>query len=155
VQDNTGQHIARVAAILRNATGNDFHGYKHATFLRRIQRRMQVVQVSDIETYIERLRSDANEVQHLFQDLLIGGTQFFRDPHEFELVEREVIPKLFEGKGADDRIRVWVLGCATGEEAYSIAILLREHMATMDVAPHVQIFATDIDARALAVARSG
>lgn len=92
---------------------------------------------------------------HLFQDLLIGVTQFFRDPLEFELLERDVIPKLFEGKSADDRIRLWVLGCATGEEAYSLAILLREQISRMDVAPHVQIFATDIDARALAIARSG
>lgn len=155
LQDDVGQQIARIAAILRNATGNDFHGYKHATFLRRIQRRMQVVQLDDIDRYIERLRGDPSEVQHLFQDLLIGVTQFFRDPAEFEVLEREVVPRMFEGKGADDRIRVWVLGCATGEEAYSLAILLREHMAQMDVAPHVQIFATDIDARALAVARGG
>ncbi|MFL5295828.1 MAG: CheR family methyltransferase [Phenylobacterium sp.] len=150
-----GQQITRIAAILRNATGNDFHGYKQPTFQRRIQRRMQVVQIDDVERYIERLRGDPAEVQHLFQDLLIGVTQFFRDPAEFEVLEREVIPKIFEGKGADDRVRLWVLGCATGEEAYSLAMILREQMAKMDVAPHVQIFATDIDARALAVARSG
>jgi two-component system CheB/CheR fusion protein len=155
VQDDLGQQIARIATILRNATGNDFHGYKHATFQRRIQRRMQVVQLDEIELYIERLRADASEVQHLFQDLLIGVTQFFRDPTEFDVLASDVVPKMFEGKGADDRIRVWVLGCATGEEAYSLAILLREEMAKMDVAPHVQIFATDIDARALAIARGG
>lgn len=155
LQQDVGQNIARIATILRNATGNDFHGYKHATFLRRIQRRMQVVQIEEIGRYIERLRGDPGEVQHLFQDLLIGVTQFFRDPLEFEVLEREVIPKLFEGKGAEERLRVWVLGCATGEEAYSVAMLLREHMAKLEVAPHVQIFATDIDARALAVARGG
>jgi two-component system CheB/CheR fusion protein len=155
LKEDLGRQIARIATILRNATGNDFHGYKHATFLRRIQRRMQVVQLQDVDAYIDRLRGDPGEVQHLFQDLLIGVTQFFRDPVEFEILEREVIPKLFEGKGADDRICIWVLGCATGEEAYSLAILLREQMARMDVAPHVQIFATDIDARALAVARGG
>jgi two-component system CheB/CheR fusion protein len=155
VEDDSGAQIARIATILRNATGNDFHGYKHATFRRRIQRRMQVVQVNHIDRYIERLRSDPAEVHHLFQDLLIGVTQFFRDPAEFEVLEQQVMPALFDGKGGDDRIRLWVLGCATGEEAYSLAILLREQMAAMDVAPHVQIFATDIDARALAVARSG
>ncbi|MDE2487082.1 MAG: PAS domain-containing protein [Alphaproteobacteria bacterium] len=155
LQQDVGQQIARIAAILRNATGNDFHGYKHATFLRRIQRRMQVVHLDTIAAYIDRLRADSTEVQHLFQDLLIGVTQFFRDPAEFEVLEREVIPKLFEGRGADDRLRIWVLGCATGEEAYSLAILVREQMARMEVAPHIQIFATDIDARALAVARSG
>lgn len=153
--EEVGQQLGRIAAILRNATGNDFHGYKHATFLRRIERRMQVLQIDDSERYIERLRSDASEIQHLFQDLLIGVTQFFRDPKEFEIVEREVVPALFEGRGAGDHIRIWVLGCATGEEAYSLAMLLREHMATLESPPHVQIFATDIDARALAVARAG
>jgi two-component system, chemotaxis family, CheB/CheR fusion protein len=155
VEDEIAEAITRIATILRHATGNDFHGYKHATFLRRIQRRMQVVQLERIDKYIARLRADPAEVQHLFQDLLIGVTQFFRDPQEFEVLKREVVPKLFEGKGADDRIRVWVMGCATGEEAYSIGILLREHMADMDAPPAVQIFATDIDARALAIARSG
>ena len=155
LQDDVTQQIARIAAILRNGTGHDFHGYKHATFLRRIQRRMQVMQIEDLERYVDHLRGSSAEVQHLFQDLLIGVTQFFRDPSEFEVLEREVIPKLFKGKGVNDHLRVWVLGCATGEEAYSIAILLREHAATLSVAPDIQIFATDIDARALGVARGG
>jgi two-component system CheB/CheR fusion protein len=148
-------NLSRVAGILRTKTGHDFHGYKQNTFVRRVERRMQVLQVRDMEAYIEALRTAPDEVNHLFQDLLIGVTQFFRDKAEFALLEREVIPKLFEGKGADDHVRVWVLGCATGEEAYSIGILLREHMATLEVAPLVQIFATDIDGRALSMARSG
>ncbi|HYW16723.1 MAG TPA: CheR family methyltransferase [Allosphingosinicella sp.] len=148
------REIAQVATILRNTTGNDFHGYKRNTFFRRIQRRMQVLQISEIPDYVGRLRGDREEVQHLFQDLLIGVTQFFRDPHEFEVLERE-IPRLFEGKGPGDQFRVWVLGCATGEEAYSLAMLLREHMAEMDSPPHVQVFATDLDARALTAARAG
>ena len=152
---DAGPSLARIAAILRNVTGNDFNGYKHATFLRRVQRRMQVVHASDLDSYIDLLRRDPQEVQHLFQDLLISVTHFFRDPGEFEILEQEVIPKIFESKGRDDRIRVWVLGCATGEEAYSLAILLREQMSKIDTPPHVQIFATDIDARALAIARSG
>lgn len=152
--DQIAPQINQVAAILRNVTGNDFHGYKRNTFFRRIQRRMQVVQVETIQSYIERLQADREEVQNLFQDLLIGVTQFFRDPQEFEALAQE-LPRLFEGKGADDQFRVWVLGCATGEEAYSIAILLREHIATLDTPPHVQIFATDLDARALAIARTG
>jgi two-component system CheB/CheR fusion protein len=147
--------LARVANILKNVTGNDFHGYKHNTFMRRVARRMQVAGTERIETYIELLRSDSVEVQHLFQDLLIGVTQFFRDPSEYEVLEREAVPAIFAGRGRDQKVRVWVVGCATGEEAYSLAILLREHMATLDVAPQVQIFATDLDARALAVARSG
>jgi two-component system CheB/CheR fusion protein len=155
LKGEAAEQIPRVAALLRNRTGHDFHGYKPNTFLRRIQRRMHVVQASSLETYVERLREDAAEIDHLFQDLLIGVTQFFRDKPEFDLLEREVIPKVFEGKGAADHVRIWVLGCATGEEAYSLAILLRERMADLEVAPQVQIFATDIDGRALALARAG
>ncbi|GAO40956.1 putative two-component hybrid sensor and regulator [Sphingomonas changbaiensis NBRC 104936] len=152
--EQASAEIAQIATILRNVTGNDFHGYKRNTFFRRVQRRMQVVQVDTIEDYVARLRGDRGEVQHLFQDLLIGVTQFFRDPSEFETLAGE-LPRLFDGKGQDDQLRVWVLGCATGEEAYSIAILLREHLATVDAPPFVQIFATDLDARALSIARSG
>jgi two-component system CheB/CheR fusion protein len=147
--------LARIADILRNKTGNDFHGYKQNTFLRRVQRRMQVVQVADIAAYVDFLRGDKDEVQRLFNDLLIGMTEFFRDRHEFEILAAEVIPKLFEGKRSGLQVRVWVPGCATGEEAYSIAILLREHMIGLDSPPQVQIFATDIDGRALAAARVG
>lgn len=147
--------LSRIADILRSKTGNDFHGYKQNTFLRRVQRRMQVVQIDEISAYVDHLKSDKEEAQHLFNDLLIGVTEFFRDKREFEVLETQIIPKIFEGKGAGQQVRVWVLGCATGEEAYSIGILLREHMARMDSAPQVQIFATDIDGRALATARVG
>lgn len=147
--------LSRIADILRNKTGNDFHGYKQNTFLRRVQRRMQVMQFDEISAYVDFLRNDKDEAQHLFNDLLIGVTEFFRDRREFELLETEIIPKIFEGKGAGQQVRVWVLGCATGEEAYSIGILMREHMAKLDSVPQVQIFATDIDGRALAAARVG
>jgi two-component system CheB/CheR fusion protein len=147
--------LRNIAAILRNRTGHDFHGYKRGTFLRRVQRRMQVAEFDDIESYIDYLRTSADEAQHLFNDLLIGVTQFFRDKKEFELLEREIVPKVFEGKTRADQLRVWVIGCSTGEEAYSIAILLREHMAKVDDAPQIQIFATDIEGRALAAARAG
>jgi two-component system CheB/CheR fusion protein len=146
--------LTQVATILRNVTANDFHGYKINTFLRRVQRRMQVVQLATIDDYVKRLKKDRDEVHHLFQDLLIGVTQFFRDPAEFDLLEKE-LPKLFEGKGPEDQFRVWVLGCATGEEAYSIGILIAEYLADVATPPHVQIFATDLDARALGVARAG
>src|SRR4051794_6767995 len=147
--------LSRIADILRNKTGNDFHGYKQNTFLRRVQRRMQAVQIDDIAAYVDFLNSDKDEVQHLFNDLLIGVTEFFRDAREFELLQTQVIPKIFADKGASQQVRVWVLGCATGEEAYSIGILLREFVATLDSAPQIQIFATDIDGRALAAARVG
>ncbi|MBR0819909.1 CheR family methyltransferase [Bradyrhizobium liaoningense] len=147
--------LSRIADILRNKTGNDFHGYKQNTFLRRVQRRMQVIQIEEIAAYVDFLRNDKDEVLHLFNDLLIGVTEFFRDKREFEVLETQIVPRIFEGKSAGQQVRVWVLGCATGEEAYSIGILLREHMARMDSAPQVQIFATDIDGRALATARVG
>ncbi|MEX6506577.1 CheR family methyltransferase [Jiella sp. M17.18] len=147
--------LSAVATVLRNKTGHDFHGYKRGTFLRRIQRRMQVVQMPDPAEYLEFLRADGEEAQSLFNDLLIGVTQFFRDRKEFEFLEANVVPRLFEGKARADQLRVWVIGCSTGEEAYSLAILLREHMATLDEVPQVQIFATDLDGRALASARVG
>ena len=147
--------LSRIADILRNKTGNDFHGYKQNTFLRRVQRRMQVVQIDDIPAYVDFLRNDKDEALNLFNDLLIGVTEFFRDKREFEVLENQVIPKIFENKGTGQQVRIWVLGCATGEEAYSIGILLREHIARLDTPPQVQIFATDIDGRALATARVG
>ncbi|MGY2053123.1 CheR family methyltransferase [Methylobacterium sp. JK268] len=147
--------LAAVATILRNKTGHDFHGYKPGTFLRRIQRRMQVVQAETLPAYLEILRARPDEAQNLFNDLLIGVTQFFRDAGEFEILEREVIPALFDRRSRGDQLRVWVIGCSTGEEAYSIAILLRERMADRDEVPQIQIFATDLDGRALAFARAG
>jgi two-component system CheB/CheR fusion protein len=147
---------ARLAAcqILRSQIGYDFSGYKPATMLRRIHRRMQVLQLDTLEGYIERLRQEPQEGTKLFRDLLIGVTNFFRDGKAYEVLQRTV-PHLFEGRGADDAVRVWVTGCSTGEEAYSIAILLREHMDTLRDVPRVQVFATDIDEAALGVARNG
>ena len=140
--------------MLRGQTGHDFSGYKLRTVLRRVQRRMQIVQIDGIERYLARLRQDPQEVMALFRDLLINVTNFFRDPDAFTALETEVVPKLFEGRGADASVRVWIAGCATGEEVFSIAILLREHMDRLTAAPRVQIFATDIDEMALAVARA-
>jgi two-component system CheB/CheR fusion protein len=141
--------------LLRNQVGHDFSGYKEKSFQRRVRHRMQVLQVNNLERYVERLRDDPDEVAALFRDLLIGVTNFFRDPEAFELLEKTIIPALFEGKGASDTVRIWVPGCATGEEVYSIAILLREHLDTLRVSPKVQVFATDIDEHALVVARTG
>src|SRR6185369_5732518 len=98
------------------------------TFLRRVQRRMQVLQIGRIDRYVDWLQRDADEAQLLLRDLLISVTDFFRDADAFAALEEKVIPRLFENKGADDTVRVWVPGCATGEEVYSIAMLLREHM---------------------------
>ncbi|MER8488281.1 PAS domain-containing protein [Mesorhizobium australicum] len=144
----------QIYGILRSHSGHDFSGYKTKTFLRRIKRRMQIAQIQSISAYIDWLKKDPREVMNLFRDLLINVTNFFRDPDAFELLERKIIPRLFEGKTATDTVRVWVPGCATGEEVFSIGILLREHMETLSAVPRVQIFATDIDEPALAVARA-
>ena len=149
------EQLARIAAVLRDRTGHDFHGYKRATFTRRVQRRMQVAQTPTLGSYIEVLRSEPDEAQLLFNDLLIGVTQFFRDRREFDYLEAQVVPRMFEGKARADQLRVWVLGCSTGEEAYSIAILLLEYASRLETPPQIQVFASDIDGRALAVARVG
>ena len=146
--------LSKIYALLRTRTGHDFSQYKDKTFQRRIQRRMQVVQTVKLDEYVERLQKEPDEVSALFRDMLIGVTNFFRDLAPFRALETLVIPKLVEGKGADDEVRVWVPGCATGEEAYSIAILLREQMDGLQGTPKVQIFATDIDEGAMAHART-
>jgi two-component system CheB/CheR fusion protein len=155
VRREARRHLAKIFALLRTRTGHDFSHYKDSTLIRRVQRRMQVVQVESFGAYVAMLRKSAREVEALFRDLLIGVTHFFRDPKSFEALGREVIAKILEDKGADDPVRVWVPGCATGEEAYSIAILLREQMMQHDLSGRVQIFATDIDDRALAIGRNG
>ncbi len=146
--------LNKIHTLLHTRTGHDFSQYKDSTFQRRVQRRMQVVQATNLEDYIGRLQEDQDEVGALFRDLLIGVTNFFRDAEAFLALETLVIPRLFEGKGADDEIRVWIAGCATGEEAYSIAILVREHMDSIGARPRVQIFATDIDDTAMTIART-
>jgi two-component system, chemotaxis family, CheB/CheR fusion protein len=149
-----GDALTTIFNLLRTRTGHDFREYKERTFQRRVQRRMQVVQTTKLDDYAERLQREPDEVSALFRDLLIGVTDFFRDAAAFQAVETLVIPKLFEGKGGDDEVRVWVPGCSTGEEVYSIAILLREHLEKSSSPPKTQVFATDIDEDALVVARA-
>jgi two-component system CheB/CheR fusion protein len=146
-------HLVQISSILRRRTGHDFSRYKRSTLVRRIRRRMGEMRAESVGGYVAQLRQDPKEVDHLFHDLLIGVTHFFRDPEAFAVLARKVIPKLFEKKGLDGQVRVWVSGCATGEEAYSIAILLREHALSLEEPPQIQVFATDIDAQALEVAR--
>src|SRR3954453_3837005 len=120
--------LPEIYNLLRNQLGHDFSGYKTKTFMRRVLRRMQVSQLATVEAYVEKLCEEPPEVNALFRDLLINVTNFFRDAEAFESLATHVIPKLFEGRGADDTVRVWVPGCSTGEEVFSIGILLREHM---------------------------
>src|SRR5215472_3468692 len=152
--ERPGDVLSRIHMLLRSRTGHDFSEYKDRTFQRRVQRRMQVLQTTKLQEYAERLEQQPEEVNALFRDLLIGVTDFFRDTAAFQALETLVIPKLFEGKGADDEVRVWVTGCSTGEEASSIAILLREHLERSLSPPKVQVFATDIDETAMGVARA-
>ena len=144
-----------ICEILLSRVGHDFSQYKEATFLRRVQRRMQVLGLTTVAAYITTLDQSREEAGLLFRDLLIGVTTFFRDAGAFDAVKRVVLPRLFEGKAAGDEIRVWVPGCATGEEAYSLAMLLREQMDGLAEKPKVQVFATDIDDFAISTARAG
>ena len=147
--------LREVLTLVRIRTGHDFTAYKRATLLRRIARRMQVCQTTTLDAYHQHLRENPPELANLLRDFLISVTNFFRDPDVYEVLAAEVIPALFENKGPGDQIRVWVAGCATGEEAYSLAILLLEHAARMVHAPNIQVFATDIDEASLAEARRG
>lgn len=151
----TGAQLDQIYALLRLHTGHDFSGYKDRTFIRRVQRRMHVLQVETMADFVERLKKDPHEATLLFNDLLIGVTSFFRDPEAFAALETAVIPHLFEGKTPDDAVRVWVPGCATGEEAYSIAMLLRDAIPKTLPRLKLQVFATDIDEAALETARMG
>ncbi len=140
---------------LRVQTGHDFANYKRSTVLRRIERRINVHELADLPAYADYFRTQPTESAALLKDLLISVTNFFRDAHPFEAFGRNVIPKLFENKKATDDVRVWVAGCATGEEAYSLAMMLSEHVGDSIGAPGVQVFATDIDEWAIAKARRG
>ncbi len=151
----SGEPLSVVLRHVAKRTGRDFSGYKRSTVLRRVARRMAFRQVDTLPQYARLLEQDASEADRLFQDLLISVSSFFRDPEAFAVLESEVIPKLFEGKGVSDQVRVWVAGCATGEEAYSIAILLQEHAETLSERPEIQIFATDLDEEACRRARMG
>ncbi|HEV7405003.1 MAG TPA: chemotaxis protein CheB, partial [Chthoniobacteraceae bacterium] len=146
--------LREILTFLRTRTGRDFSYYKRATILRRIARRLQVNGLEALPGYMAFLRTHPGEAGALLQDLLISVTNFFRDREAFDsLAER--IPKLFAGKGPNDTVRVWVPACATGEEAYSIAMLLSEHARTLDAPPVLQVFATDLDDAVVQFARTG
>ncbi|MDR6874515.1 two-component system CheB/CheR fusion protein [Bosea sp. BE125] len=146
-------HLVTISALLRAQIGHDFVHYKEKTLVRRVQRRMQVLQIDEVPAYIARLRDDPGQIDLLFRELLIGVTQFFRDPEAFQALQAALAPKFAGDQHDDDTIRIWVPGCATGEEVYSLAILVREIIAQRPSAVRVQIFGTDIDTPAIAFAR--
>jgi two-component system CheB/CheR fusion protein len=147
--------LGRVFAMLRTASGVDFRQYKTPTILRRLQRRMALQKLTQIRQYLKYLQETPAEVQRLYQDLLIHVTRFFREPESFEALVTRVFPELLASRRGDSPIRVWVCGCATGEEAYSVAIALLEFMSAQDRAVPIQIFATDVSENAIEHARHG
>jgi two-component system, chemotaxis family, CheB/CheR fusion protein len=149
------EELRRILALLKVRTGHDFSKYKRSTVLRRIARRMQVTTTGDLKAYYETLRAKADEAQALLGDLLISVTTFFRDGEAFEVVAKKVLPEIFKNNPRAEAIRVWVPGCATGEEAYSLAILLLEEAARQETRPPLQVFGSDLDTHALVAAREG
>jgi two-component system CheB/CheR fusion protein len=149
------RHLGGIYQLLQRGTGHDFSHYKHGTVLRRLGRRLHLRHAPSPDAYVELLTKDPQEVELLAKDLLIGVTGFFRDPEAFEYLERHVLPAIFAAKSPDEGVRIWVPGCASGEEAYSIGMLVREQLDELNRTPPVQIFATDIDGEAIAEARAG
>lgn len=152
------QALLDILAKLRAGTGHDFRHYKRATVLRRIERRMQVTTQPDLPAYYRYICEHADETKALLDDMLIGVTNFFRDRESFESLEREVIPQLFARQNDADsahEIRVWSAGASTGEEAYSLAIVLNDYKAETSSDLKIQVFASDIDDRAISTGRTG
>ncbi len=155
IRQDLPSRLGEICAALHIKLGHDFSDYKTGTLMRRIQRRMHVLQTDQVADYVEQLRTLPHEAELLFRELLISVTRFFRDRDAFDALEAKVIPLLLADPAATDTVRVWVAGCATGEEAYSVAILLKECLARLGSRRQLQVFATDVDDRAIAVARSG
>jgi two-component system CheB/CheR fusion protein len=149
--------LVRVFTLLRAHTGHDFSFYKRNTIFRRIERRMNIHQISHIGRYVRFLQENPNELDLLFKELLIGVTNFFRDPEAFRSLKEEALPRVLKGKGKHSTFRAWIPGCSTGEEAYSVAIVIAETLERLKLNGLVraQIFATDIDKDAVDRARQG
>lgn len=149
------QALREIFTEIRVRTGHDFSNYKRPTLLRRIERRINIHGLPDLPSYVTYIHQNRDETEALLKDLLISVTNFFRDKRAFEIIETEVLPALLKGKRSEHGLRIWVAGCATGEEAYSLAILCAEATAGLVDGPKVQLFATDIDEAAIATAREG
>jgi two-component system CheB/CheR fusion protein len=147
--------LKRIMTLLQQRTGHDFRHYKRATVLRRIERRMQVSRTPTLAAYQKYLQEVSGEAKALLGDMLIGVTQFFRDRPAFEALEREVMPKIFQQLDDDRAVRVWVPACSTGEEAYSVAMLVADEAARHREATKFTLFASDIDAEAVSAGRNG
>jgi two-component system CheB/CheR fusion protein len=147
--------LQKIFILIRALTGHDFSLYKQNTIIRRIERRMTIHQIDSLSNYVTYLRTNPHEVETLSKDLLIRVTNFFRDPDAFEILTKKILPHIFKNKSYEQPIRIWVPGCTTGEEAYTIAIIIREHIQNVKGNFRVQIFGTDIDSEAIETARTG
>jgi len=154
-ESDASQGLGKIFILLRDRTGNDFALYKKNTIHRRIERRMNVHQIGTMKQYLRFVLSNPHELDALFEELLIGVTSFFRDPQAFEVLVHKGLSSLLEGKLTGTTLRVWVPGCSTGEEAYSLAILIREYLTQRNLQFTVQMFASDLDSRAIETARAG
>ncbi len=155
IEEQQSDELSDVLAILYAQTRRSFQYYKNNTITRRIKRRMGLRQIERMQDYVRYLQDNSHEVQALFKDLLIGVTGFFREPDSWRELEQQVIKPLVAEMNPEKPLRVWVPGCSTGEETYSIGMLLFEHLASTQHRPNIQIFATDIDKDALEIARMG
>ena len=147
------ENLEGIFTVVRNFVGHDFSGYKKSTLIRRVQRRIQVLDLSDAHAYLQYIKAEPKECEILFRELLINVTRFFRDTEHFELLREMVISPLVANAGNEDEIRVWVPGCSSGEEAYSMAMMFAEEARIRKRSVNVQIFATDIDEQMLRIAR--
>jgi len=147
--------MQKIFLQLRNRTGHDFSGYKTNTTRRRIERRMNIHHLNDPRDYLKYMQENTQEAELLFKELLIGVTSFFRDPEAFEAIAKSIIPDLLKSKKQDGRLRVWVPGCASGEEVYSLAILFNQFLNNLNIDMEIQIFGTDLDSHAIDIARAG
>ncbi|MFH0976187.1 MAG: chemotaxis protein CheB [Spirochaetota bacterium] len=148
-------HVQKILNLVRKATGHDFFQYKQTTIRRRIEHRLAVHQLNKLSDYILYIQQNPAELNSLFQDLVINVTEFFRDPEAFDFLKNEALLYMLSAKEPDTPLRIWVVGCSTGEEAYSLAIIISEIMEQLNRYYDVQIFATDIDEKALSTARKG
>lgn len=150
-----GGQLTAILDLVQSWTGHDFSSYKINTIQRRIERRMAMNNARGVADYLAFLNANPQEAQDLCREFLIGVTGFFRDPEAFAILGREVVPRLFAGRNADEPLRIWHPCCSTGEEAYSMAILIKEYLESQNCTAEVLIFASDLDEGALAQARAG
>ncbi|MDM8543483.1 CheR family methyltransferase [Desulfococcaceae bacterium HSG9] len=153
--DQFSNFVQKVFVLIRRATGHDLSNYKQTTIRRRIERRLAVHQIDKVSHYVKYLQETPSEVDMLFKDMLIGVTNFFRDPEAFKILKNQVLPAMIKTHSPESAIRIWSMGCSTGEEAYSLAILFSEVMDMLKLHFNIQVFASDIDAQAIDHARQG